>query len=149
MRMAMLLAVLSIIPSGCGALSSQEPDPRVVGERYMTQIVSQSGNLEGMEFLNLPAVICGYSRTHLPTINWDNVVATKWKKTMLRGPGPSKELKNYGVEFDSTSPLIDIVLEFDIELKDGTSRAATLSLRPADDGTLKIIPSSGKVSGRC
>ncbi|MFP6700589.1 MAG: hypothetical protein VB861_02525 [Planctomycetaceae bacterium] len=113
----------------------------------MTQIVSQSGNLEGMEFLNLPAVICEYSETHLPTINWDNVVATKWKKTALRGPGPSKELKNYGLEFASTSPLIDIVLEFDIQLKDGTSRAATLSLRPADDGTLKIIPSR-QVSGR-
>ena len=43
--------------------------------------------------------------------------------------------------------VIDITLEFDIELKDGTSRAATLSLRPTDDGTLKIIPSSGQVSG--
>ena len=111
----------------------------------MTQIVVQSGNLKGMEFVNLPAVICRYSETRLPTINWDNVVATKWKRTALRGPGPSEDLKSYGIEFDSAKPLIDIVLEFDIELKDGTSRAATLSLRPADDGTLKIIPPSGQV----
>ena len=146
MRTAMLFAVLSIIPCGCGALNSEEPDPRVVGERYMNQIVGQSGNLEGMEFVNLPAVICEYSMTHLPTINWENVVATKWKETVLRGPGPSQELKNHGVEFDSAKPLIDIVLEFDVKLKDGTSRTATLSLRPADDGTLKIVPPSGQVT---
>ena len=112
----------------------------------MNQIVGQSGNLEGMEFVNLPAVICEYSKTHLPTINWENVVATKWKETVLRGPGPSQELKNHGVEFDSAKPLIDIVLEFDVKLKDGTSRTATLSLRPADDGTLKIVPPSGQVT---
>ena len=112
----------------------------------MNQIVGQSGNLEGMEFVNLPAVICEYSMTHLPTINWENVVATKWKETVLRGPGPSQELKNHGVEFDSAKPLIDIVLEFDVKLKDGTSRTATLSLRPADDGTLKIVPPSGHVT---
>ena len=100
-----------------------------------------------MEFVNLPAVICEYSKTHLPSINWENVVATKWKRTSLRGPGPSEELKSYGIEFNSMKSVIDIVLEFDIELKDGTSRAATLSLRPTDDGTLKIIPSSGQVSG--
>ena len=112
----------------------------------MNQIVGQSGNLEGMELVNLPAVICEYSKTHLPTINWENVVATKWKETVLRGPGPSQELKDHGVEFDSAKPLIDIVLEFDVKLKDGTSRTATLSLRPADDGTLKIVPPSGQVT---
>jgi len=149
MRMAMLFAVLSIIPCGCGALSSEEPDPRVVGERYMMQIVGQSGNLEGMELVNLPTIIGGYSETQLPTIDWNNVVATKWKRTILRGPGPSEELKRHVIEFDSAKSLIDIVLEFDIELKDGSSRSATLSLRPADDGTLKIIPSSGQVTDRC
>jgi len=147
MRMVMLLAVLSIVPCGCGALASEEPDPREVGERYITQIVGQSGELDGMEFANLPAVICEYSATSLPTIDWDNVVATTWKRTVFRGPGPSEELKSYGIEFNSTKSVIDIILEFDIELKDGTSRAATLSLRPTDDGTLKIIPSSGQVRG--
>ena len=146
MRTAMLFAVVSVIPCGCGALSSEEPDPRVVGERYMTQIVGQSGNLEGMEFANLPDTIYGYSRTHLPTINWDNVVATKWKETVFRGPGPSQELKHHAVEFDSAKNLIDIVLEFDVKLKNGTSRTATLSLRPADDGTLKIVPPSEQVT---
>lgn len=51
----MLLAALSIISCGCGALNSKEPDPRVVGERYLDQILGQSGDLEGLEFVTLPA----------------------------------------------------------------------------------------------
>jgi len=165
MRTAMLLTVLTIIPCGCGALVSGPPglvrlgaDAREVGERYMTQIVDQSGKLDGMEFVEPPAAICSYSLTHLPTVDWDNVVATKWKNTSFTGPGPSEELKRYGIDMVAYKPVIRIDLRFEIELKDGTSKFATLSLRPTDDwsvfdtplerayGTLKIIPPSGRAA---
>ena len=110
----------------------------------MAQIVGQSGKLDGMEFVKLPAAICEYSLTSLPTVDWDNVVAAKPRRPVFRGPGPSQELARYKFDYILShgqmlgTVLIDV--GFDIELKDGTSAVATLSLRPADDGTLKIVP---------
>ena len=144
MKLPLLLAVMLLVPLGCGDFAPDNLDPQEVASQYMTRIVDQSGKLDGLELVDPPAVISEYSSTSLPSVDWDNVVAAKPRRPVFRGPGPSQELARYKFDYILSygqmpgTVLIDV--GFDIELKDGTSAVATLSLRPADDGTLKIVP---------